>query len=46
MRATRKKEGFILFIGRNKAVAEKPKPVFTDNYFLSKAKEMVALGQI
>lgn len=42
----KKKRGlFSLFGGNsNKAVAEKPKPVFTDHYFLSKAKEMVALG--
>lgn len=41
---TKKKKGLFSLFSRNKAVTEKPKPVFTDNYFLSKAKEMVALG--
>ena len=41
---TKKKKGLFSLFSSNKAVAEKPKPVFTDNYFLSKAKEMVALG--
>lgn len=42
--STKKKKGLFSLFGGNKAVADKPKPVFTDSYFLSKAKEMEALG--
>lgn len=40
------KKGLFSFLGgnSNKTVAEQPKPVFTNSYFLSKAKEMVAIG--
>lgn len=40
------KKGLFSFFGgnSNKTVVEQPKPVFTDSYFLSKAKEMVAIG--
>ncbi|MBF6596909.1 MAG: carboxylase [Fermentimonas sp.] len=43
-RSTKKNKDILSLFGGNKAVADKPKPVFTDSYFLSKAKEMVALG--
>ncbi len=40
------KKGLFSFISgnRNKTVTDKSKQVFTDSYFLSKAKEMVELG--
>ena len=41
----RKRGLFSIFGGKqNKTVTNKPEPVFTDAYFLSKAKEMVDLG--
>lgn len=40
----KKKGGFLSFIKKDKAVESTYKEVFTDEYFVNKAKEMMALG--